>query len=307
TVYLTEPSEEGSQYHVGTISLEGNTVFGDREVLARLPMRKGMVFNDSALKAGAKRIEDDYGERGYFYVSLDPQIDKHDRVADLKLQISEDKKYSVDHIEFTGNTTTRDRVLRREMPLLEQDLFNVRRMRLGIRKIAQLGYFQVGDEPVVKPEGDTGKVNVELQGTESNRNEIQVGGGVSGLEGGFFQASYSTRNFLGKGEILSTFIQTGARANRYSINFTEPWFLGKPWTLGFSLFNRQTVFVGFTQNGTGGNLVLGRILGNFTRFDVAYGFETIDLKTTTIGLPVNRTISTTSSLTSIYSVDTRNT
>ena len=134
-------------------------------------------------------------------------------------------------------------------------------LRLGLRKIAQLGYFQVGDDPAVKPKGDTDRVDVQVQGTESSRNEIQVGGGVSGLEGGFFQASYATRNFLGRGEIFSTYIQTGARANRYSLNFTEPWFLGRPWTLGFSIFKRQTDYSGLRQIGSGGTVSLGRLLG----------------------------------------------
>jgi outer membrane protein insertion porin family len=305
-VYLTVPIEEGGQYKVGSITMEGNKVFSDREILARLPLRSGMVFNDSALKFGTKRIEDDYGERGYFYVSLDPQIDKHERVADLKLEITEDKKYLVDRINFTGNSTTRDRVLRREMRLNEQDLFNVRLLRLGIRKIAQLGYFQVGEDPVVKPQGDSGKVDVEVQGTEANRNEIQVGGGVSGLEGGFFQGSYSTRNFLGRGEIFSAFIQTGARASRYSINFTEPWFLGHPWTLGFALFKREIDYVGFKQFGRGGNIVLGRILGNFSRFDVSYGYEDVTFTTSSAGFTVNSPISATSSISTIYTLDTRN-
>jgi len=305
-VKLTVPIEEGPQYKVGRIDIQGNSVFGAAEVMARVPLRPDMVFNDSALKYGTKRLEEDYGERGYFYVSIDPRVDKHDHTADLTLSITEDKKYYVHRIEFSGNSTTRDTVLRREMPLDENDLFNVRRLRLGLRKIAQLGYWQAGDDPVVKPQGETEHVDVEVQGVESSRNEIQVGGGVSGLEGGFFQASYSTRNFLGRGEILSTYIQTGARANRYSINFTEPWFLGKPWTLGFSLFRRQTLFTGFTQNDSGGSVSVGRLIGAFSRFDVVYGYDRIDLLTNQVGFPVNRRISTTSSMTTAYSVDTRN-
>ncbi|HYS05042.1 MAG TPA: POTRA domain-containing protein [Candidatus Dormibacteraeota bacterium] len=305
-VHLTVPIDEGAQYKVGKIDIEGNSVFSGPEVMARVPLRAGMVFNDSALKFGTKRLEEDYGERGYFYVSIDPRIDKHERTADLTLAITEDKKYFVDRIEFGGNTTTRDGVLRREMPLTEEDLFNVRRMRLGLRKIAQLGYFQVGDDPAVKPKGETDHVDILVQGVESSRNEIQVGGGVSGLEGGFFQASYSTRNFLGRGEIFSTYVQTGTRANRYSFNFTEPWFLGHPWTLGFSLFRRQTDYTGFRQIGSGGTLSLGRLLGVFSRFDVAYGYENVDLLTTTAGFPVNRQNSATSSLTTLYTVDTRN-
>lgn len=304
-VRLTIPIEEGPQYRVGTIDIQGNTVFTTQEIMARLPLRGGTVFNDSALKYAAKRIEEDYGERGYFYVSLNPHIEKRERLADIRLEITEDRKYFVDHIEFAGNTNTRDGVLRREIPLAEEDLFNVRRLRLGVRKIAQLGYWQVGDDPAVKPLEGTDHVDIEVQGIESNRNEIQVGGGVSGLEGGFFQASYATRNFLGRGEILSTFVQTGARANRYSLNFTEPWFLGKPWTLGFSLFRRDTDFVGFRQHGSGGTVVLGRLLGHFSRFDVAYGYEQIDFLPTQAGFG-SSTRSSTSSITSIYSIDTRN-
>ncbi|HXH28310.1 MAG TPA: POTRA domain-containing protein, partial [Candidatus Polarisedimenticolia bacterium] len=304
-VYLTIPIEEGPQYRVGTIHIQGNTVFSDAEVMRRLPLRPGMLFNDSALKFGTKRLEDDYGERGYFYVSLNPVVDKHDKVADLRLEITEDKKYTVDTIEFSGNTTTRDKVLRREMRLREQDLFNVRQLRLGLRKIAQLGYWQVGEDPVVKPRQDTSEVDVEVHGVEANRNEIQVGGGVSGLEGGFFQGSYSTRNFLGRGEILSTFIQTGARANRYSINFTEPWFLGRPWTLGFSLFKRQTDYVSFQQRGTGGNLYLGRLLGVFSRFDVGYGYETIDYIPGPSTSAAFASTTATSSVTALYTFDSR--
>jgi outer membrane protein insertion porin family len=305
-VRVTVPIEEGQQYKVGRMSVEGNSVFSVPEILSRLRLRPGMVFNDALLKFATKRIEDDYGERGYFYVSLDPQIDKHEQTADLKLVVTEDKKYFVDRIEFVGNTTTRDTVLRREMPLAEEDLFNVRRLRLGVRKIAQLGYFQVGDDPDVQPREGSNKVDIEVKGTETSRNEIQVGGGVSGLEGGFFQASYSTRNFLGRGEVLSLFIQTGKTADRYSISFTEPWFLGKPWTLGFSLFNRQTVYVGFRRRDQGSTVSLGRLLGTFSRFDVIYGLQTTDFIPTRAGYVVNQPTSTTSSVTNVWSIDTRN-
>ncbi|HKB08658.1 MAG TPA: POTRA domain-containing protein [Candidatus Polarisedimenticolia bacterium] len=304
-VRLTVPIDEGTQYRVGKIAVEGNSVFSEPEILARMPLRQGSIFNDSALKFGTKRLEEDYGERGYFYVSIDPKVEKHAPVADLTLTVTEDKKYFVDRIEFAGNTTTRDGVLRREMPLVEEDLFNVRRMRLGLRKISQLGYFTVSDDPAVKPKAESDRVDILVQGAESSRNEIQVGGGVSGLEGGFFQASYATRNFLGRGEIFSAYIQTGARANRYSLNFTEPWFLGKPWTLGFSIFKRQTDYTGFRQIGSGGTISLGRLLGAFSRFDVVYGYENTDVVSSTPGLPSNQT-STTSSITPLYTLDTRN-
>jgi outer membrane protein insertion porin family len=305
-VFLTVPIQEGRPYKLGSLDVDGNAVFSKREVLSRFPLRSGMVYNDSLVKAATKRLEDDYGERGFFYVSIDPQVKKHDGVADLTLEVTEDKKYFVDRIDFSGNNSTRDAVLRREMRLGEQQLFNVKLMRLGVRKISQLGYWQVQDDPVVTPEQDTGKVHIEVQGTESSRNEIQVGGGVSGLDGGFFQGSYSTRNFMGKGEVFSAFLQTGQRGSRYALNFTEPWFLGHPWSLGFSLFRRDTVYTGYNTQGQGGSINFGRILGAFSRFDVAYTLEDITYKPTSIDFGTLDTTTTTSSIVTLYTFDTRN-
>ena len=305
-VFLTVPVQEGRPYKVGTLDVDGNNVFTKRQVLSRFPLRSGMVYNDSLVKAATKRLEDDYGELGYFYVSIDPQVKKHDGVADLTLEVTEDKKYFVDRIDFSGNNSTRDAVLRREMRLGEQQLFNVKLMRLGVRKIAQLGYWQVQDDPVVTPEQDTGKVHIEVQGTESSRNEIQVGGGVSGLDGGFFQGSYSTRNFMGKGEVFSAFLQTGQRGSRYALNFTEPWFLGHPWSLGFSLFRRDAIYSGYRTEGQGGSVNFGRILGAFSRFDVAYTLENITYIPTSVNFGTLDTTTTTSSILTLYTFDTRN-
>jgi len=306
SVYLTVPIDEGPAYRLGSLDVEGNNVFGDREILARFPLRPGMIYNDTLVKLATKRMEDDYGERGYFYVSIDPRLEKHDAIADLRLEITEDRKYYVDRIEFTGNTSTRDGVLRREMRLQEQSLFNVKQMRLGLRKIAQLGYWEVGGDPEVKPDPESGKVRIAVQGVESSRNEIQVGGGVSGLDGGFFQGSYSTRNFLGRGEILSAFLQTGQRGSRYALNFTEPWFLGHPWSLGFSIFRRQTTYDGYKREGQGGAINFGRLLGNFSRFDVVYGLEDITFVPTSLVYGTQTTTSTTSSVIGSYTFDTRN-
>jgi len=305
-VYLTVPVVEGRPYKLGSVDVTGNTVFSKREVMARFPLRSGMVYNDGLVKAATKRMEDDYGERGYFYVSIDPQVSKHDGIADLSLDITEDRKYFVDRISFAGNNSTRDSVLRREMRLQEQQLFNVKLMRLGVRKISQLGYWQVEGDPSVTPEQETGQVQIQVQGTEASRNEIQVGGGVSGLDGGFFQGSYSTRNFLGRGEVFSAFLQTGQRGSRYALNFTEPWFMGRPWSLGFSLFRRQAVYTGYRREGQGGSVNFGRLLGNFSRFDVAYTLEDVTFVPTSVAFGTQSSTSTTSSVLTLYTFDTRN-
>ncbi len=302
-IYATLPIQEGPQYRVGTVSSEGNKVFTDAEVLSRVPLQAGEVFNDTLVKDGLGRIQLDYGERGYFYVTANQVVDKTPRhVANLKIEISEDKQYRIHTLEFKGNTTTRDGVLRREMKLAEDDLFNLKRFRVGMRKINQLGYWQISEEAGIQPRTGEDKVDITVQGKEANRNEIQVGGGVSGLDGAFFSGSYATRNFLGRGEILQTYFQLGGRLSRYSISFIEPWFMGHPYTMGFSIFKTTTQYTTFEQGGRGGSVQLGRLLGDFSRFDVTYLLQhvtyTDNLNQTTQSLS--------SSIIPVYTYDTRN-
>jgi len=302
-IFVTVPIEEGSQWRVGTLSAEGNKVFTDEEILSRVPLKPGQVFNDSIVKAGLGRIQLDYGEKGYFYVTANQVVDRSaEHVANLKIEVNEDKQYRINTIEFAGNTTTRDKVLRREMRVAEEDLFDLKRFRLGLRKINQLGYWQVTEEASIRPRADENKVDVVVQGREANKNEIQVGGGVSGLDGAFFSGSYATRNFLGRGEILQTYFQVGGRLSRYSISFIEPWFLERPYTVGFSLFKRTTDYRNFQRAGKGGSLQVGRLLGDFSRFDATYLFEDVDFSGSLFG----NTTSRTSSIAPVYTYDSRN-
>jgi len=181
----------------------------------------------------------------------------------------------VSKIEFAGNTSTQDRVLRRELRLTEGDLFSRSKLDLSVAKVNQLGYFEVKkDDVVVEPVEGEGRVRILVPGEEKGRNEIQIGGGYSGIDGAFFQGFYSTRNFLGRGQVLSTSVQVGGRSNRYSISFQEPWFLNRPYTLGFSLFRRDIDYGGsLTTSGHGGGVVLGRQLGYFTQLFVGYDYE----------------------------------
>ena len=301
-VDIKVPVLEGPRYTVGEIRIEGNTVFSDEELLARFPLHPGDVLNEGLLRAGTQIIEINYGERGYFFVSTNRLLDpKEGNVADVTIKIDEDKKYFIDRIEFSGNTTTRDYVLRRELGVQEEELFNLKEFRLGLRKVAQLGYFQLTREPEVIPVPGENRVRINIAGVEQSRNEIQVGGGFSGLDGGFFAGSFATRNFMGRGQTLSTQIQVGAANNTYSLSFQEPWFMGRPWILGASVFRRDTNFVGFEQVGQGASITLGKRVSNFTTLSFAYLIEEISFRDA-----FNEQTTRTSSVRPVLVWDTRN-
>jgi len=302
-VAIEQKVSEGRQYRVAEVKMAGNTVFPSEELTRLIPLKKGDVLNESLVKAGLSFIDAKYGEKGYFYISTNRLIDRHpDGTADITVKINEDKQYYLDRVDFAGNLTTRDYVLRREIPLAEGELFDLKKFRLGLRRVSQLGYFQLSGEPTITPVEGESKLKVTIQGTEPRRSELQIGGGYSGLDGGFFATSYSTRNFLGRGDLVTLNAQIGSIASRYQISFTEPYFLDKPITAGFSLFRRDTDYVGFSTKGNGGSVSLGRRFRNFHNASVTFLHETTDFDPRD-GFSSS---TTTSSVRPFYSYDTRN-
>ena len=305
---LTVPVEEGRSYKVRSLSTEGNTVFTQEELLARIPLRPGMVYSGSLMQAGTAGIEGEYGERGFFYISTNPRLKRQeDGTVDISVRVDEDQRYFINRIEFLGNTTTRDKVLRRELQVNEEEVFNLRKFRIGVRRINQLGYWQLTEEPQVQPVEGESKVDISVRGREESRNEIQIGGGYSGVDGGFFTASYSTRNFLGLGEILTTSVQIGGRSDRYNIAFEEPYFLGRPVSLGFSVFRRDIEYSDFTRSGSGLSASLGRRVANFQTVRATYLLEDLEIREdSSSGTSSTTSQSLTSSLVPMYLLNTVN-
>ncbi len=302
-VILTVPVVEGQQYTTGVITVEGSTVYEAEQLIALIPLREGFVLSAALLKLGIDRITRLYGDRGYLYANVVRQIKRRpegEPVADVLVSIEEDEAYFVDVIEFEGNTNTTDKVLRREFRLLEGELFSQTKLDLSMRKINQLGYVASPQDPVIEPLEGENRVRILVPVEEQGRNEIQVGGGFSGSEGAFFTGFYSTRNFLGRGQILTVSMQIGGRTSRYGVSFIEPWFAGKPVTLGFTLFSRTQDFgVGLRSEGRGGGIILGKQLGNFTAMQLNYNYESVQSTGFTVqeSLAVNRISSLTPSVT----------
>jgi outer membrane protein assembly complex protein YaeT len=307
-LWLTVPIKEGPQYTTGEITVAGNSVFTDAQILALVPLRSGAVLRNGLLDRAVEGITRVYEDRGHLYASVVRTIDRreNENVADIHISVEEEEPYYVSTIEFTGNTTTQDRVLRRELLLSEGALFNRTRLDVSKVKVNQLGYFEVTEDPIVEPIEGENRVKVTFVGEEKGRNEIQVGGGYSGVDGAFFQGVYSTRNFLGRGQIVSLALQIGGRSNRYQLSFQEPWFLNRPYTFGFSIFRRDVDFGASLQNsGTGFSVLLGKQVGRFARVTVGYSFE--NAESTTFSLTGGNALVTSrtaiSSLTPTYVFD----
>jgi outer membrane protein assembly factor BamA len=189
------------------------------------------------------------------------------------------------------------------MRISEGQLFSRRDFLVSSRKIAQLGFFELDGDPVITPVPGTNEVDVKVRGKEVGRNEIQFGGGYSGVDGFFATFSFFSRNFLGRGSSFSVSGQFGGETTRYSLSYVEPYFLRTKSSLGGSVFARQQQFSGFDRDGKGGSIFWSYPTSTFSYFRTTASFENSQITGRRAGITDDDF--TTYSLTPSYTFDNR--
>ncbi|HEX6095837.1 MAG TPA: outer membrane protein assembly factor BamA [Thermoanaerobaculia bacterium] len=276
-VKVTIPVKEGEIHTFGDVSVEGNTVFTNEQIIGNWPLKTGDVLARKPMQTRLDAFGEAYRMRGYIYAYVDPEYtDRGNNVVDVKVRVFEGDQFRLGRLEFTGNSTTKDKVLRREIFLEEGSIMDMETFKQSLYKLGQLGYYKVTDNPDFKVNPDSKTVDITVKGTEEGKNDIQFGGGYSEGGGFFVQAQFATRNFLGEGENFSLGYQRGRRTNFFSISYADPWFLDTPNSLGVSVYNRSTVYpasFGYEQRGKGGTVAYGYRLRRFDSLSLLYGYE----------------------------------
>ncbi|OLE90521.1 MAG: outer membrane protein assembly factor BamA, partial [Crenarchaeota archaeon 13_1_20CM_2_51_8] len=239
--YITIKIEENNQYRVGNVKVTGARLFSEPAIKGMLDMAPGEVFNEQRLRNGSENLKKQYGSRGYInFIAVPVQgFDEANKLINLNVNIEEDRQFYVNRISFTGNTTTRDRVIRREIMVNEGEVFNSMVWDTSMQRLNQLGYFDpIRPEDVeLKPSATEPEVDINLKIKEKNRNQIGFSGGVSGIGGGFLGINYENNNFMGLGETLGVTLQGGTRQSLYQFSFTQPYLFDRPLTAGFTVFD----------------------------------------------------------------------
>jgi outer membrane protein insertion porin family len=242
------PVEEGDLYKLDHFNYVGVKLFRAPDTLtgALFKMQPGDVFSTAKLRDGLKAMRDLYGQFGYMDFVPEPSFDfPSPGHVDITITADEGKQFFIRRIEFSGNTTTRDKVIRRQLLLDEGDMFNSRLWELSLLRLNQLGYFQPlkkEDAADIRPNRQLNTVDITLKVKERGKNSIGLNGGVSGIAGSFVGANYSTNNFLGLGETLSLESQLGTRLRSASFGFTEPYLLDSPVQAGFRIYIQRFNF-----------------------------------------------------------------
>ena len=250
SVDITIPIEEGDRYHLGTITFKNNKAISNNAALRSLfAMKDGEIFSREKIAKGLENLRKAYGDAGYInFTSVpDTKFDDEKKIVNLEIDVDEGKQFNVRRIEFQGNTTTRDKVIRREIALEEGQVYNSRLWELSLLRLNQLGYFDQlkPDDPNTtdrKLDEKAGTVDLTLKVKEKGKNQIGLQGGVSGLAGAFIGLTYSTNNFLGLGETLSVQASLGNRQRDLLFGFTEPYLFDRPIQAGFTVYTRKSNF-----------------------------------------------------------------
>ncbi|MHB1936961.1 MAG: outer membrane protein assembly factor BamA [Acidobacteriaceae bacterium] len=251
SIDITIPVEEGDQYRLGGITFTGNKrVTNVKALRALFKLKDGQILNTSLIGKGLENMRKAYGQLGYINFTAVPaqRIDEPKKLVYLTMDIDEGKPYYVSRIEFRGNTTTRDSVIRRELLLEEGQVYNSHLWEMSLLRLNQLSYFnplKVDQDSETQQDADNGTVNLLLNVKEKGKNSIGLNGGFSGLSGAFIGLNYQTNNFLGLGESLTLQAAMGDLQRNITFGMTIPYVKNHPLSLGFQVTTQKSQYNAF--------------------------------------------------------------
>jgi len=275
---LTIGIDEGIQYHFGNVEFEGNTLFSDIELSALLSFRPGDVYNEEQLfLVTSERLGNLYYDKGYIYSSVEPTlVPVGEDTLNVRYQVHEGNQFKVRQINVLGNTSTKEKVIRREFVLYPGDTFDVSRLRRSIRQLTILNYFG-NITPDVQPVSED-EVDLYVEVEEKPTDQANVSAGYSERDGVIGAIGFTMPNFFGNGQQFSLDWNFGRIYRSFSVSFTEPWLFNTTTLGGLSVFDirRGGSYYGYDEEVQGLSVRLGRRFkwpDDYTRGDMIYRVE----------------------------------
>jgi outer membrane protein insertion porin family len=216
-----------------------------------------------------------YGDEGYAFTNVVPQTDPHpeEGVVDIRFDIGKGDKMWIGKIDITGNDPTFDKVVRREIPLNEGELYSTSKLNEARARLQRLGFFE--EVNISTPRGaDDKTLDMKVDVVEQPTGSFSVGAGFSNLENFVFTANVSKNNFLGLGYIMSSAANVSSKRQQGNFQIFDPYFLDSRWTLRLDAYSISRQFIE-DEYQRGGSFAIGRYLDarDDTRLEVIYTIE----------------------------------
>ncbi|MGB7816809.1 MAG: outer membrane protein assembly factor BamA [Methylotenera sp.] len=240
-IYITVNVSEGEKYTISDVKLAGELQVPEEELTPLIAIQKGDIFNRQKVTETSKAIGDRLGNEGYAFSNVNaiPDINKENHTAAFTFFVDPGKRVYVRRINLTGNTRTRDAVLRREMRQLESAWYAGDKINRSKERLDRLQYFETVDIETPAVAGTTDQVDLNINVVEKSTGSIQFGAGLSSNEGVVLGVTVNQQNFLGTGNQVSAQVNTGKVNTTYSLSFTDPYFTPDGISRGFDVYRRD--------------------------------------------------------------------
>ncbi len=278
--------EEGKQFRIGQVDIQGDLLNSKEEMLASLTLRSGEAFSRKALRDNMLKLNDLYADEGYAFVNVSPitDVDPFLQQMNIVLNVERGERVRIGRIGVAGNTRTRDKVVRREMRLAEGDFYSASKMKDSRRWINNLGFFEEVNLTTSRGTDDT-TMDVEVDVQEKPTGSFSVGAGFSSADGLLLQGSVSQENFLGRGLRFDLAAALGGQSTTYRLGLLDPYFLDRNFAFGGDLYNTEREWTDFTRKTTGGSVKFGAPLSDDLRSFFIYRYEKKDIFDVDEGAP----------------------
>jgi outer membrane protein insertion porin family len=292
-VDITIPLEEGPRFKIGKVRVRevgddgrpSEPLGGEEKLVRALDLEEGAYFSRTSIAMGLQAITRTYRDDGYAKVEMEPltDLDPETRIVDLDIEIKRGPLVYIERVEIKGNTKTRDRVIRREMLILEGARYNETRLETSKMRITALGYFERVD--FAESAGSTpDAITINIEVTEKATGTFQVGAGFSSLESFLLTSQIMQQNLFGHGQTLSFNLQLSGIRQFYQISFIEPWLFNSMWSLSFDAYRTTHQYDLFNRQTTGTQLLVGHpIHDRRLRVRLGYQLERINVSERTQG------------------------
>lgn len=262
---------EGPRFKVGGVDVTGNSLLPQEEIRKRIQLKSGDVFARSKLRDSVTGVVELYSAIGRASADVSPNTmqDIPNRLVNIVFEIVEGPETYVERINIAGNTRSEEKILRREIPMAEGDLFTSQKLARAKQRLTNLNYFDKV-EAKTAPGSAKDKVIVNIDVTEKPTGLFSIGGGYSSQDGVLGTLDLSQRNFLGKGWEVFLRLRGGENIQTGTIGFTEPWLFDRPLAAGFDLFNTRRLLPDYTVESLGGDIRLGHPIGEYSRWNAIY-------------------------------------
>ncbi|MES2801038.1 MAG: outer membrane protein assembly factor BamA [Bdellovibrionota bacterium] len=281
SIYITYHISEGEQYYVGEVDFSGDLLFPKSELNDAVKIKDNGIFSVEVMRKDITDLQAKYGDLGYAFANVIPRYNfrDSDKKVDLVFEFEKGNKVYFGDIIVTGNTKTRDKVVRRELKIEEGELYNETRKRLSQENIQRLGFFEEVNFKTSTPPEKPDQLNIEVVVKERNTGQIQLTAAYGNTQGFSLGGSVQQNNFRGLGQSLEARIDASKNRQDYKLGLTDPYFLDTKWSSGFDVFYIENkARINYDIRKTGGNLRFGHpVYGDYTRAYLRYRLDKTEL------------------------------